>query len=498
MLMAAIGCMLIILVLIQVVWLRHTMDAEKREASLRADKALVSVSEHLREENFCVETYIKAYANKGDKFFMLRSDGKGKTDTVDMLYDEQYSEDGNVGRMRYMGFRYPFAMEVRLSAILTIDDTAEYYNERDNFYERQKAKRLNDVIRNDKPIDSIFSMQEVDSLLRNALREANADTIFSFAFISTEENKIAWSSNAADNDALVHSVHDVSLFADNKFLRPHRLAIVFPKGQQVYTLSSWLFISLGIILLLAASFFALVRLYMRQTQLSQMKSDFINNLTHEFNTPMANISLALETLENNGAVQDERTGNMLRIIASESDRLRNNIERALQVATLEEGKLRLHKERIELPQLLHTVISSYQLQCEQLRGNISVSSNGNCAIEADEPHILNCIVNLLDNAVKYRNGKPEIKVTVADNGNNVILTVADNGIGMSSETQKHIFDKFYRAHEGNTHNTKGFGLGLSYVKGIVEAHGGTIEVYSTLGIGTRFVIKLPKTTNDGK
>lgn len=493
--MAAISCMLIILVLIQVVWLRHAADAERREAGLRADKALASVSEHLREENFCVETYIKAYGNKGERFFMMRSDSKGHLDTVDMLYDENYSRDGNVGHLSAMGFRYPFSMEVRLSAILMIDDTMQYYNERDDFYEKQTAKRLVDVIRNEKPIDSIFSMQEVDSLLRVALREANADTVFSFAFISTEDNKIAWSSDEQDNAALMQSPHSVNLFADNKFLRPHRMAMIFPSSRSIYGLNSWLFVSIGIIALLTASFYALVRLYRRQTQLSQMKSDFINNLTHEFNTPMANISLALETLEASGAVQDDRSGNIYRIIATESNRLRDNIERALQVVTIEEGQLRLHKEPIELPQLLTTVITSYQLQCEALGGGVTFDYNCKCVIEADEPHILNCVVNLLDNAVKYRDGKPEIRVKLEEKANHVLLTVTDNGIGMSSETQKHIFDKFYRAHEGNTHNTKGFGLGLSYVKGIVEAHGGTIEVWSAPGTGTRFTIKLPKTIN---
>jgi two-component system phosphate regulon sensor histidine kinase PhoR len=223
-----------------------------------------------------------------------------------------------------------------------------------------------------------------------------------------------------------------------------------------------------------------------------MKSDFINNLTHEFNTPMANISLAIESLDEHGQAQHPKLKRMLDIISSESVRLRENIEKALQVVTMEKGNLHLAAEEIDLVEMTHTVLVTYQLKCEQLGGSISFIHPPKAIIRGDETHLLNCICNLLDNAVKYRQEIPHIDILLLDNSSYFGLSITDNGIGMNPETQKYIFEKFYRAQTGVRHDTKGFGLGLSYVKGIVETHGGKVAVESSRGAGTKFIIHLPK------
>jgi two-component system phosphate regulon sensor histidine kinase PhoR len=289
----------------------------------------------------------------------------------------------------------------------------------------------------------------------------------------------------------------VNLFSGNKFVRPYKLALLFPVERGVYGINFWLILSIVVVVLLTFSFYSFVRLYLQQTKLSEMKTDFINNLTHEFNTPMANIELAIETLEGNTNEHDPKIHTILKIIAAESARLKENIERALRVTILDEGALQLHKEPIDMVQLVNTVVSAYQLQCETAGGSILFSHAGEVIVLADETHLLNCVVNLLDNSIKYKSGPPVISISVEDKAREVVLTVADNGIGMSHETQKHIFEKFYRAHEGDTHNTKGFGLGLSYVKGIIDAHNGSIEVWSKLGSGAKFIIHLPKKEFNG-
>jgi len=212
---------------------------------------------------------------------------------------------------------------------------------------------------------------------------------------------------------------------------------------------------------------------------------------------MANISLAIETLQENGLASNPKVNRVMSIISAESGRLRDNIERALHVATMERGTFQLHKENIDLVPIINTVVSAYQLQCEQLDGKIKYSHVDSAVIFGDETHLVNCACNLLDNAIKYRQGPPEISIGLEKRDNYIILSVADNGKGMTSEVQKHIFEKFYRAHEGDVHNTKGFGLGLSYVEGIIDAHNGKIEVHSKVGYGTTFIIYLPKASEYG-
>jgi two-component system phosphate regulon sensor histidine kinase PhoR len=206
---------------------------------------------------------------------------------------------------------------------------------------------------------------------------------------------------------------------------------------------------------------------------------------------MANIALALETI-NGHASHDPRLSRILNIISTESYRLRENIERTLQVATLEQGRMEIRKEPVDLVALINTVLSGYQSQCEQLGGSITFRYEGSAAVYGDEVHLLNCLCNLLDNAIRYRNGPPGIEVLLQSSAHELLLQVSDKGIGMSMETQRHIFEQFYRAHQGDLHNTKGFGLGLNYVKGIVSLHGGRITVRSRLGEGSTFIIHLPK------
>ncbi len=491
-----ISCMLITLIITQLVWLRNAAAAEKREAGLRIDKALAAVGERLRDRSFCIESFAKTYVDSGERFYMVRRNRQAEIDTIDMLYDEQYTKDNNVGKIKTMSFHHPFTMEIKLSAFLIVDDTVSYYTERDNFYEKLSNKHLNDIIRNDLPIDSIYDMAEVDSLLKAALTKAKADTQFAFCFISLDSGNVAYASQIADTTAFTTSKYFITLFSDNRFMSPYKLSLIFPNAHKTTTLNFPLLSGIAIILLLTFAFIAFIRLYLKQNRLSQMKTDFINNLTHEFNTPMTNISLALETLENQEIPNNPKTKNVINIIAAESSRLRENIERSLQVAVMDDGKLQLKTEEVELVQLINTVASSYVLQCEALGGSIEFAHPPEATIIADETHLLNCVVNLLDNAIKYRKGVPEIKIKLERTSHETLLVISDNGIGMTNDTQKHIFDKFYRAHEGDTHNTKGFGLGLSYVKGIITSLGGSIEVWSKKDIGTRFTIRFPKTSGN--
>lgn len=489
--------MLVVLIGVQLLWLRRVGQTEQRERQMKIDRALARVSDHMKQESFCFESFGKAMIDTGEAFFMMHRTRDGKADTIDIFYSEEYSRQHKAGKMSTWGLSLPFMLDIQLRATIMMEGEAGFLAEKRAFYEASSAERLADIIRTRQPIDSMYRMQDVDSTIRASLAAENIDTNFGFAIVNPEEHKVAYKTRIAHEAQLSSSPYKMALFTGNQFMNPYELVLVFSQSRS-YGINYLLLLSCIIIVLLTFAFVAFIRMYMQQSQLSQMKSDFINNLTHEFNTPMANISLALETLDGNGTAIDTKTRHVINIIATESSRLRENIECALQVAAAEDGALVLHKEEVDLVSLVTTVMSFYSLQCEALSGSITFTHAGSSTVYADETHLLNCIVNLLDNAIKYRNGAPEIVISLEERSAEIVLSVTDNGIGMTGETQKHVFDKFYRAHEGDTHNTKGFGLGLCYVKGIVDAHSGSINVASKKGHGSTFSITLPKPGKDGK
>ncbi len=499
-LMVTISTLLVMLIVIQVIWLRSAAAAEKREKQMHVTRALEKTDQELKDYFYCFEAHSKLYMNPGEGFYMVHqkwdSGGfSGPFDTVNMYIDESDFGPGRTGvvKKRTAHYKFPTSIEINLRFKREFGDSTDFYKEQKSFYEKTESANIHDLTIDSRAITAMFDMNYADSVIRKCLENEKIKGSFGFGFLAGKENEIEYARRVSDSGGLLSSPYYVHLFTDNKFIKPYSLALVFTDTPGIYKVNSWLLISVVIVLLLTFSFYAFVRLYIRQTKLSEMKSDFINNLTHEFNTPMANISLAIETLNESGQVSSPKVNTILNIISSESERLRDNIERALQVATMEKGNLHLHKDDFDIVSTINTVIAAYQLQCEQLGGSISFSHPERVMVYGDETHILNCVFNLLDNAIKYRRLAPLIVITLEEKNDWIIIAVADNGKGMSHETLRHIFEKFYRAHEGDTHDNKGFGLGLAYVQGIIEAHHGKIEVTSKKDIGSKFIVHLPKT-----
>ena len=242
------------------------------------------------------------------------------------------------------------------------------------------------------------------------------------------------------------------------------------------------------------SFVLLYRSLLRQYRLAQIKNDLISNITHELKTPIATVGVAIEALRNFGAAQSpEKTREYLDISASELQRLGLLVDKVLKISMLENKKIELKKESFNMRELVHEVLNIMKLQFEKHHAQVSVNTAGdNFVIEADRLHITSVIYNLLDNALKYSQDNPVIKVQLSSLPNDIIeLKISDNGIGISKEYQAKIFDKFFRVPTGNTHNIKGYGLGLSYVREILMAHMGFISVESEPGKGSSFSVKLP-------
>jgi two-component system phosphate regulon sensor histidine kinase PhoR len=259
----------------------------------------------------------------------------------------------------------------------------------------------------------------------------------------------------------------------------------------------WVFSS--IILLLVTVFLGYaIFVLMKQRRLSEIRRDFINNMTHEFKTPISTIALSTEVLLKPETIDDpDRVRKYAGIIRKENVRMHQQVEKVLQAATLEKDDLRLTREPLDLHDLVQDAITTVRAALAEREGSITLSLEATSAtIYADKVHLSNIIYNLLDNAIKYCKSRPEIVVSTRNAKQGIVLSVKDNGIGISKEAQRHVFTKFYRVPTGNVHDVKGFGLGLSYVKLMVEAHGGTIRLQSQPGVGSTFEIYLPQNHRD--
>ncbi len=280
------------------------------------------------------------------------------------------------------------------------------------------------------------------------------------------------------------------VFSDHTYLYlqvPQEAGYVFARMKNLIVLSA--VFSLVMVLV----FYMTLRSIMRQKKLGDMKNDFINNMTHELKTPIATISLAIDAISNPQIREDhQKFGQYTAILKEENQKLNAHVEHVLQMARLDKGELQLQYTLIDLNRLVQASVSSYQLQIDRMKAGVDVHLFRPCLqIKADEFHIATVINNLLDNALKYSQEPCRIHIATKRLEQYAVLTISDNGIGIDESLHKKIFGKFYRVQGGNLHDTKGFGLGLSYVKSIVEKHGGSIALKSLKGQGSEFTIKLP-------
>jgi two-component system, OmpR family, phosphate regulon sensor histidine kinase PhoR len=275
------------------------------------------------------------------------------------------------------------------------------------------------------------------------------------------------------------------------------LVVVIPNIKSIVLQSlRWnIIMSILFTIIILAAFYLTVRTMLRQKKLANIKNDFINNMTHEFKTPIATISLAVDAMRNEKVLDDRnKMSYFSTIIKEENQRMNRQVETILKASQLEKHEAELNLKPVHVHEVIKDVVDNFALQLEDKKGRAELLLNAqNDLVEADEVHLSNLVNNLVDNALKYSkdNVPPLVKLSTHTANKNFIMKIEDNGIGMNRETLKRIFERFYRAHTGNIHNVKGFGLGLSYVETMVEAHGGDIKADSTLGKGSTFTIELP-------
>ncbi len=340
----------------------------------------------------------------------------------------------------------------------------------------------------------VFTDDEVQDIIHNALINNNIKSPFEYNIT----NIFAYSIKASKHPPLVQTegIIQIKLTAEN--YTHQEILYLYLRENNNYIISSmgWMILASIVLTTIIISAFALtVRTLFNQKKLSEIKSDFINNMTHELKTPLATISLAVDALNNKKVINNE---DQIRyysgMIKDENKRMNKQVETILQAARIERQEISLNLERFDAHELIQQVTENLILQIQEKQGSLSMSLKApRHFIMADEVHFSNIINNLLDNALKYSKQEvpPTIIIETVNNGNNLAIRIRDNGIGMNKETQARVFEKFYRAHTGNLHNVKGFGLGLSYVKAMVDAHHGRIKLDSTPGKGSVFIVSVP-------
>ncbi len=353
---------------------------------------------------------------------------------------------------------------------------------------------------NDSLQPAFIQTDVLDSLLKVHFTFHNLDTIYDFAIVKSINDSLLYAKKKINFKTETGKCHKAGL-SKSKYLGCYNVEVHFPKKNEFILLQmlSWLIASVLFIMVIIFSFLYIIITIVRQKKISEMKNDFINNMTHELKTPISTISMASEVLlKSDSGLSKERSDKYAKIIYDENLRLHLLVDRVLKISELDKKNYSLQKESVDFHRLIRSTIS--QMCLDQIGKSVNIIYNlqakTNEAV-VDKIHMTSILSNLIDNAIKYSGDNSEIIITTCNVNNGISVTIKDNGIGISKELQKHIFEKFYRVHTGDLHDIKGFGLGLYYVKTLVELHEGTISVKSELGKGSEFIVVIPfKTENN--
>ena len=391
------------------------------------------------------------------------------------------------------------------SGVLVSNDVSKKMNSGLSFRLPKKGLSLNDDYHlhnfEETTISDIYNYKEMQNKIKQALDKYGLnDLAFEFA-IADKKGNIEMKSKKFE-DVFSDEVNTLQaritvIPADiMEPTGPFETIIIVAPNIRYYLLRSLLWVIIGVVLFIIvvlAAFFITIRSLMTQRKLVEIKKDFINNMTHELKTPLATISLAVDALKSTKVNTDPKSVDYFSsIIKEENIRMNKHVETILQAAQLDKQENELNKQEVELHDLILGVVDSFKLQLEGKPSNVQTILEANpSTIKVDEEHLLHVLSNLIDNAIKYSKTEIDITIQTKTLNNKTCIRIIDKGIGMDANSRKHIFEKFYRVHSGNVHDVKGYGLGMSYVKWVIDTHKGQITVHSEIGVGTSIEIILP-------
>ena len=353
---------------------------------------------------------------------------------------------------------------------------------------------VNKLIQIDVELEDRIEKDVIEQILKRTFNSLGIDISYEYAVTKNNISRVYESSNFDEKTNF--KMFTGRLFPNDIFSKDNFLHVYFPEQRNFILRSTGLMTILSalfmLIMILALS--VSIHIMFKQKRLSQVKNDFVNNMTHELKTPISTISLASQMLKDDSIpVESKNIGHISNIIEDESKRLSYQVEKVLKTALFEQGHFKLKKKELNVHRIIESVVKNFEIQVKSKNGLLEKQLEAENPISLiDEVHFTNIIFNLLDNAVKYSKNEPTISISTKSDKSGIYIIVADKGIGIKKQDQKRIFDQFYRVSTGNVHDVKGFGLGLSYVRKIVDAHNGSIKLKSEHNKGTAFEIFIPK------
>ena len=505
------------IIILQGYWIFSAWNDKEKEFSLAVQQSLIRVADQIQERE--LNDYISAYerlldslktpddATFANVFLFLDED---KTNNLISYYaygilEEDYKITPYLNPK--LGDTLETLTDVKQVRNTTIINKNDVFNRENNIaISIEKIKTIermnisNQRIRSafmdytaNTPIHKRLNIQELDFVIKSEFNAKMIITPYEFQILDNGLSTKIKSNNFKENQEGFR--YAIPIFQDEKGIRNYELIVSFPEKDK-YVFSSilsvgglTLFLTLFIVFVSTSALYQIVR----QKKISEIKTDFINNMSHEFKTPIATINLALDAISNPKSLKTpSKLIQYANLIREENNRMLIQVENVLRISQLQKSNETIHKKSIDLHKIILEATNHVQLLLKDKGGILNTNLNAsNYVINGNKDHITNIIINLMDNAIKYCDKKPNIKIETYNQKNDLIFTVSDNGIGMTPNVQKKIFDKFYRATSGNIHNIKGHGLGLSYVKKIVDLHKGKIILESKFGVGTNFIITLP-------
>jgi two-component system phosphate regulon sensor histidine kinase PhoR len=505
-----VGVALVGLISVQIYWARKTFKEAETVFNDKVSAILSDVCKEATDFSTCFTLYSKAYINPQEGIYMLKSQWEkkneetwlksGKTDSLPMFFNvpEEY-KNSPLNKVYYdLKFSKPVTAEILLKFRYDLDGTSP---DKEVLSQKPSTENFKELIRNHEEVLTIYDTLMIDSLIQLQLKNNNIPAEFHYAILNTGNDSIEYSSMPILTSEILKSGNRERLTPADLFSTPYDIFLFVKNKNQLIlkSVTTVLAVSIGIILILLFAYLYFIRTILKQKKLSEMKDDFINNITHELNTPITNISLAFETLRSNNKINNDGYAEKIsRIIQTETDNLKESVSRILRISSYEKNGIDLSREKLELGSLITTSLERFELKLNQKKAVINKQFPDHPVYYmGDRLHLSNSIENLIDNAIKYSNGKCHIDLSLAVEKGKTIFCIKDSGIGMSKQELGKIFEKFYRVQHGNIQNERGFGLGLNYVKKIIEKHGGEISVNSEQGKGTCFTIVLSKDEQKG-
>lgn len=455
---------------------------DKIDATLKNDTIALSAIHQINPDSIPNSTVYKKFTNH----FFLDSTGQRPIGIINTTFD--FNQDNTI-----YAIVDTFYFDTNdLNSIRQFDELwASGVNGQNNKSSNAMKTQLMEM---DSSTIQLLNSDFLHRIIKEALAEENITSSFDFALYNAYTSNFVINPTFVPNDIILKSEYLFKLKSNDKFITPHYLILYFPSERRIFfkQMSTIVILIICLIVIIVSMCALTLTALYRQKKAADVKNDFINNMTHEFKTPISTISLACEAISDGSITYAEAKELFIPTIRDENNRLQKMVENILLTARLNKGQLRMNVEIVDIHQLINKIIHSISLQISASKGKITQQLNAiNYRIFADPIHIENIIINLTENAIKYSGNAPTIEIRTHNEGKNIIIEVEDHGIGIAKKEQKHIFQEFYRVSQGNRHDTKGFGLGLGYVKKIVSLHHGNISVKSELNEGSTFIISLP-------